>query len=1055
MVYNIIMKKIFVFIILISNLLLSEELKIYCRNSLTGEFLDCNLYFSNQKINLKKGKNLFDFKEGNYNFLVEAEGYKGLSSNFSFPSNLKSITFYLDELKERPFEEEIRGKAKIKGFIYDREKGIPLEDVIVIGEGFEVFSKKDGFFEVEIPSKSFDFGEEIPTIKICFFKKNYKDLCLEKILNLEGITNYIIDMEEGVGELKFENEHHFFYNEEKEYFEEEEISNNYPLEFIKLSDKIPPQLLLQIIDPPDTIRVGMNCSCTVCSSVDVLSLETYVKRGLNDEWISSWNTHSLRAGSIAYRSYGTYYVYHPINSNYDICSSTCCQVNDTDTATSTDIATDKTAGILLQRSGSVFRSEYSAENNSWDDPNDGKTCSNSDLSCGDGYAGSPSASWPCLSDNPCIGYGCYGHGRGMCQWGTQRWAYYQGQLWKWIVNHYYNDNGSGSGLRTAYMTSPFSINSVSAVPSTISSGGSFTINLNVTSYAEISHSQIMIGASLYSSSTGYISDPSNDNKITLNPGSNTPSRQFTTPSNIPEGTYDLIVAIWLDVDENNQVTSSDLSLTSFTLSSAIIVSNIIYGNCSNPYIVSSFPYSHSSNNSSTSANLSNYNCNSLRDSTGREVVYKLTIVAEGILSASISPSSPLDLYLTKSCTNYTCISFGDSTISKYLQAGEYYLIIDGPSSSTYDLNINFTQKDLSPPADNTSLRLSKQNNQILLNWILPSQNIYGGSENVAKTNIFRGTNPQNLIYYTQAQGNSILLSDLSSSENYFYRLSFEDSSGNRSLPCQIETIMDNVEATYEGNWNLSTSQPDRWGENYSFSWGSGNDSNKAHFLPFLNCITYNYEVYTFYPATTNRCNTTKYTINNSSGSSVIYIDQTSNGGIWYSLGSYNFNKNISYETIVSDGNCASNKAVIADALKFLPVPKNEYILDDDEAVFIGTWSYSISSEGYNGDYYWRSTGGNGSNYAEWIPFLYEAGNYDVYVWYRSGANRSQQTPYTITTSTGDVTIYVNQQQNGSQWFYIGNFELNPSTAKIKVSDNAPSGAVVVADAVRFVKSISF
>src|SRR5260370_40408292 len=64
--------------------------------------------------------------------------------------------------------------------------------------------------------------------------------------------------------------------------------------------------------PPASIRVGYSCSCTTCSTVEVMSLETYVKRGLPREWIASWRAHSLRAGAIAYRSYGSWYVYHPL-----------------------------------------------------------------------------------------------------------------------------------------------------------------------------------------------------------------------------------------------------------------------------------------------------------------------------------------------------------------------------------------------------------------------------------------------------------------------------------------------------------------------------------------------------------------------------------------------------------------------------------------------------------------------------------------------------------------------------------------------------------------------
>src|SRR5690606_30629553 len=94
-------------------------------------------------------------------------------------------------------------------------------------------------------------------------------------------------------------------------------------------------LLAAVLTPPATIRVGFaDAACTVpcctnaCGNVCTLSLETYVRRGLDSEWIASWDSQSLRAGSIAYRSYGAWRVENPIRTQFDICSSACCQVND-------------------------------------------------------------------------------------------------------------------------------------------------------------------------------------------------------------------------------------------------------------------------------------------------------------------------------------------------------------------------------------------------------------------------------------------------------------------------------------------------------------------------------------------------------------------------------------------------------------------------------------------------------------------------------------------------------------------------------------------------------
>src|SRR5262249_674761 len=222
---------------------------------------------------------------------------------------------------------------------------------------------------------------------------------------------------------------------------------------------------------PTSIRVGFNCSCATCGTAQVYTLDTYVRLGLDDEWISSWNSNSLKAGAIAYRSYGAYHVYHPRNVNYDICGTTCCQVIDpADSSVNTDNATSATSGIIVVNSAGTepFFAEYAAENN--------------DNFCADGFTGSPSSNWPCMSDTVDAGTTFNGHGRGMCQWGTQRWAVNQAKDWKWIVNHYYNDNGNPSGARAGFLQIPAAPDfSLSVTPSSQTvlqgSGGGYTITV--------------------------------------------------------------------------------------------------------------------------------------------------------------------------------------------------------------------------------------------------------------------------------------------------------------------------------------------------------------------------------------------------------------------------------------------------------------------------------------------------------------------------------------------------------------------------------------------------
>ncbi|HEY6940791.1 SpoIID/LytB domain-containing protein [Dokdonella sp.] len=346
--------------------------------------------------------------------------------------------------------------------------------------------------------------------------------------------------------------------------------------------------LAPALAPPTTIRVGyadaactQSCCTGACTHTCVLPLESYVGRGLDSEWIASWNTQSLRAGSVAYRSYGAWRVAHPISANFDICSSACCQVNDAGTSASTDAAVARTPGLMLTRGGSEAASaEYSAENNSWDDPADGLSCSNADLTCGDGYAGSPASGWPCLADPVGAGHGCFGPGRGMSQWGTQRWALdASAHRWPWIVDHYYNDNGAGSGQRTAVMTSPLSLSAVVATPTTVAPGATAQLSATARNAAGAAHAHVLVGASLYRSGVGYVDDPAHDAATSLPPGDSAVARAFHVPVTTPPGTYDVLISLYLDVDENAAIGAGDVPLALVTVTGAIEVGgDRIYAN---------------------------------------------------------------------------------------------------------------------------------------------------------------------------------------------------------------------------------------------------------------------------------------------------------------------------------------------------------------------------------------------------------------------------------------------------------------------------------------------
>jgi hypothetical protein len=163
----------------------------------------------------------------------------------------------------------------------------------------------------------------------------------------------------------------------------------------------------------------------------------------------------------------------------------------------------------------------------------------------------------------------------MCQWGSQRWSATSGKLWNWTVDHYYNDEDNPSGLRSAYMTSPLVIDSAVAVPDAVRAGDTLSVELAVRNLAGLAHEQVLLGASLWSATTGYIDDPANDLGTALPPGGSAPVRPFEVPAGTPEGAYDLLTALWIDVDEGGAITGIDLPLALRTDEGAVEV-------CSDP-----------------------------------------------------------------------------------------------------------------------------------------------------------------------------------------------------------------------------------------------------------------------------------------------------------------------------------------------------------------------------------------------------------------------------------------------------------------------------------------
>lgn len=512
----------------------------------------------------KSTSNIFysELAPGTYFISTFHAGYAGSQTYFTIGNDDNiSYDIFLDPLSPNAKLNPARIKsllrndaALILGYAVDDRTGEPLANVKVTNGGSNTFTQTDasGYFEFTLPAdcdkRTFT---NIAFEKAPFAVKQYHNF------ELTANTDFIFTVR-----LKTENTYSKYIP-----VTEECTDCVSPVMF---SDMAVTGFVL-----PLNIRVGKNCTGTSCTSAQVYSLQTYCKYVLPAEIYACWGNitggmNSLQACAVAVRTYGMYYVYNPINASlYDICDNTYCQYMGSVTSTNTSNAVDNTFGYILTNSSGVVRSEYSAENNN--------------KGCGNGYSGTGSA-WPCIYDPVCTGNTPNGHGRGLCQWGTVRWATgrlvttsspcsqgnahsYGSKTWQQILQHYYSVSPNNWAVT---LGTNASINTSTAVPSNTGQCVQITINSNVTSSGTAS---LMIGASIApTGTTNWISDATGDVKKTFSQGTANYSRTFKIPCNASNGVYDMLTALWYDKNNNNTIDGGDFVVSSKVTTASLTVS---------------------------------------------------------------------------------------------------------------------------------------------------------------------------------------------------------------------------------------------------------------------------------------------------------------------------------------------------------------------------------------------------------------------------------------------------------------------------------------------------
>lgn len=117
----------------------------------------------------------------------------------------------------------------------------------------------------------------------------------------------------------------------------------------------------------------------------------------------------------------------------------------------------------------------------------------------------------------------------------------------------------------------------------------------------------------------------------------------------------------------------------------------------------------------------------------------------------------------------------------------------------------------------------------------------------------------------------------------------------------------------------------------------------------------------------------------------------------------------------------------------------------------GEWTEASSaSDKYFPTYWLRSTGHVPEGTPNFANFnLAASGAYEIFEWHSAGLNRSDVAKHIISHAGGQTEILVNQRINGGKWNSLGVFEFE-NNGTVTINDEAPSGSIVIADAVRFV-----
>lgn len=179
-----------------------------------------------------------------------------------------------------------------------------------------------------------------------------------------------------------------------------------------------------------------------------------------------------------------------------------------------------------------------------------------------------------------------------------------------------------------------------------------------------------------------------------------------------------------------------------------------------------------------------------------------------------------------------------------------------------------------------------------------------------------------------------------------------------------------------------------------------------------------------------------------------YITANGMSGTYWAGGLWNGSYHLSCEPT---SNFTIDKPVMTVLQSTPPDPVITIDNNDPLAVTLtGAWTAAASTPGFYGSNYLHDGNtGKGSKSVRFTPDIPAAGDYEVFVRWVSGTNRSASVPVSIIAAGGTTVVPVNQQIDNGVWKSLGTYAFQAGTGGGVLISNSGTTGHVIADAVCF------